>query len=70
MVMRESQISEKDSEFDWRDRLRQWKQMQQSAGSVTSFTDSMTDTFQSTTISILGILQSHVTHDQLRDRVE
>jgi len=39
VLMRTSTLNEAETEFDWRDRLKQWKQVSQSAGAVTSFAD-------------------------------
>ena len=39
MIIKTSQLNEAEKEVDWRDRLRQWKQVGQSSGSITSFAD-------------------------------
>ena len=39
LLIRDGSISQKDVEYDWTDRLRQWKEVQRSRGSVTSMTD-------------------------------
>ena len=33
----EDPFKKKDTEFDWRDRLKQWKKMQQSSGAILDF---------------------------------
>ena len=33
----ESNLNKKDTEFDWKDRLKQWNQVQLSLGTITSF---------------------------------
>ena len=37
VLVQETGIEKKDKEFDWRDRLKNWKQMQQTEGAVTGF---------------------------------
>ena len=39
IVVKTSQLNEAEKEVDWRDRLKQWKKVGQSSGSVTSFAD-------------------------------
>ena len=71
LLVRESQLGEKEKEFDWRDRLRQWKSVQMSSGAVTSFADQRLEEFKSSAFSVLGVLQStKVTAESLRERVE
>ena len=70
LLVRGSSINEKEQEFDWRDRLRQWKQVGQSSGAVTSFADKQVESYQSCAFSVLGVLQADVNSDQLQKRVE
>jgi len=37
-TIQETDIKKTDSEFDWTDRLKAWKQQQHSSGTVKSFT--------------------------------
>mmetsp|Transcript_3428 Transcript_3428/g.3991 ORF Transcript_3428/g.3991 Transcript_3428/m.3991 type:complete len:96 (+) Transcript_3428:53-340(+) len=39
VLLNEGEVNKKDSEYDWRDRMKQWKQRQQTSGSVTNFQD-------------------------------
>ena len=41
VLIQETGIEKKDKEFDWRDRLKNWKQMQQTEGAVTGFDEQL-----------------------------
>ena len=41
VLLNEATISKRDTEVDWKDRLKQWKQRQQTFGAVTSFEDQL-----------------------------
>jgi hypothetical protein len=69
-VIEESVHEEKDKEFDWRDRLKQWKNVQQSGGAVLNFTQKGQETFRSTSISVLGCLQATFSDKDLQDQIE
>jgi hypothetical protein len=43
-------------EFTWRDRLKNWKQMQTSKGAIKSFTEKNKEIYESSTMSILACL--------------
>jgi hypothetical protein len=50
-----------EPEFDWKDRLKSWKQMQTSKGAIKSFTDRKKEIFDSSVMSILACLQTPIT---------
>jgi len=56
--------------FDWKDRLKSWKQMQTSKGSIKSFTDRKKEIFDSSVMSILSCLQTPITAQRIRKQVE
>jgi len=41
LLVKDSNIAKKDTEVDWRNRMKQWKQRQQTDGAVTGFDDQM-----------------------------
>jgi hypothetical protein len=47
---------QKSHEFDWKDRLKQWRQMQTSKGAIKSFTERKKEIFDSSVMSILACL--------------
>lgn len=58
ILVKSSQLKEGEKEVDWRDRLRQWKQVGQSSGSVNSFADQQVEALNSSAFSVLGVLQT------------
>lgn len=70
LLVRDSQIGKRETEYDWRERLRQWKQVQQSAGAVTSFADHKIQAIKSSAFSVLGVLQANVSTQELTEKVE
>lgn len=42
--------------FDWKDRLKSWRQMQTSKGAIKSFTDRKKEIFDSSVMSVLACL--------------
>lgn len=52
--------------FDWKDRLKSWKQMQTSKGSIKSFTDRKKEIFDSSVMSILSCLETPITAQRIR----
>jgi len=58
LLLNEGSISKADSELDWRDRMRQWKDRQQTDGAVNDFQDQIKKQKQSAVFSILGCLQA------------
>ena len=65
IVIDDDQLSRKDVEFDWSDRVKQWKKVQMSSGAITSFENLKQDTFKSCSVSVLGCLQADFTAMQL-----
>jgi len=49
-----------EPEFDWKDRLKSWRQMQTSKGAIKSFTDRKKEIFDSSVMSILACLQTPI----------
>ena len=47
-------------EYDWKDRLKSWRQMQTSKGAIKSYTDRKKEIFDSSVMSILACLQSPI----------
>lgn len=45
-----------EPEFDWKDRLKSWRQMQTSKGAIKSFTDRKKEIFDSSVMSTLACL--------------
>lgn len=58
------------NEFTWRDRLKNWKQMQTSKGAINSFTDKRKEIFESSTMSILACLQTPISSQRIKKQVE
>ncbi|CDW82480.1 hect e3 ubiquitin [Stylonychia lemnae] len=58
------------AEFTWRDRLKQWKQMQTSKGAIKSFTDKKKEIFESSVMSILACLQTPISTQRIKKQVE
>ena len=54
-------ISQKDVEYDWTDRLKQWKKVQMAEGAILDLGEKKQLTSQSTSVAILGLLQSEFT---------
>ena len=70
ILIRKSTLNEAEKESNWTDRLRQWKQVSQSAGAVTSFDDQKLETIQSSAFAVLGVLQASISSQDLQDKVE
>lgn len=56
LLLNEGTIKEHDTELDWKDRLKQWKQRQQTDGAVTNFEDQLNQHSNSAIFSVLGCL--------------
>ena len=54
--LREGDEQQPEHEFDWKDRLKSWKQMQTSKGAIKSFTDRMKEIIDSSVMSVLACL--------------
>ena len=70
VLVQETGIEKKDKEFDWRDRLKNWKQMQQTEGAVTGFDEQLKSQSNSVAFSVLGCLQAPMDSGKLRERTE
>ena len=62
-MMIQSQATVKDDEYDWRDRLKQWKKVQMAEGAIVELGAKSTLNSNSASIAILGLLQSEFTVD-------
>jgi hypothetical protein len=56
--------------FDWKDRLKSWRQMQTSKGAIKSFTDRKKEIFDSAVMSILACLQTPINTQRIKKQVE
>jgi len=61
---------QKDSEYDWTDRLRQWKKVQQAEGAIADLGAKSQLSSNSVTLAVLGLLQSEFGAEQVKDTVE
>ncbi|CDW73494.1 UNKNOWN [Stylonychia lemnae] len=57
-------------EYDWKDRLKSWRQMQTSKGAIKSFTDRKKEIFDSSVMSILACLQTPINTQRIKKQVE
>ena len=57
-------------EYDWKNRLKSWKQMQTSKGAIKSFTDRKKEIFDSSVMSVLSCLQSPIGAQRIKKQVE
>ena len=60
-------LQKKDTEFDWKDRLRQWNQVQLSLGTITSFSKINDAAFKSIPISVISLMQSKFSTAKLKE---
>lgn len=65
-----AQRDEAEPEFDWKDRLKSWRQMQTSKGAIKSFTDRKKEIFDSAVMSILACLQTPISAARVKKQVE
>ena len=63
-------LNRKDTEFDWRDRLKQWNQVQLSLGTITSFSQLGDGAYKSIPLTVLSLMQSSFKYDVLKEEVE
>lgn len=69
--MRESSEGlQPEPEYDWKDRLKSWRQMQTSKGAIKSFTDRKKEIFDSSVMSVLACLQTPITAQRIKKQVE
>ena len=66
----ENTLNRKESAFDWKDRLRQWNQVQLSLGTITSFSQLGDNAYKSIPLSVLSLMQSKHTAEKLQEEVE
>jgi len=55
---------------DWQTRLKSWKQMQTSKGTIKSLTERQTEIWNSGITSILALLQTAIEADQIQKQIE
>ena len=46
----------KDTEYDWRDRFKQWRDVQMSSGAIVDFSELNNEVSKSVQLSVLGCL--------------
>ena len=63
-------LNRKDTEFDWRDRLKQWNQVQLSLGTITSFSQLGDGAYKSIPLTVLSLMQTGFKYDVLKEEVE
>ena len=59
-----------EPEFDWKDRLKSWRQMQTSKGAIKSFTERKKEIFDSSVMSVLACLQTAISAQRIKKQVE
>jgi len=59
-----------DKEFNWTDRLKQWKTHQLSQGAIVDLSSKNQLNSQSSSLAILGLLQSEFSVEQINDVLE
>jgi hypothetical protein len=60
IMIKEPSLEEAESEFNWKDRLKSWRQMQTSKGAIKSYTERNKEIFNSSVTSILACLQTAI----------
>lgn len=70
LIFIKDQIDQNEPEHDWKDRLKQWKQMQTSKGAIKSFTDRKQEIYDSSVMSVLACLQTPINAQKLQKKVE
>lgn len=56
LIQQSNQKQQKDSEYDWRDRLKQWKKVQQAEGAIADIGGKSQLNSNSVALTILGLL--------------
>ena len=69
-VINETTIPKRDSEFDWRDRLTNWHDVQVSAGTIASYSILNKDLLLSCSGAVINCLQAPYSAKQLTESVE
>lgn len=49
-IMAEADLNDKETEFDWKDRLKAWKKVQNSQGLITDFNQINIEHFESSSV--------------------
>jgi predicted DNA-binding antitoxin AbrB/MazE fold protein len=70
VIMIEGTSSKVDKEYDWTDRLKQWKKVQLAEGAIVDLSAKGQLNSQSASLAILGLLQSEFTVDQINKTIE
>ena len=68
--MVQSLTEQKDKEFDWTDRLKQWKKVQLAEGAIVDLSSKKQLNSNSASIAVLGLLQSEFSHDKISQTIE
>ena len=65
LVLEPQTLKKKDTEFDWKDRLRQWSQVQMSLGTISSFSQLGMSAFKSIPCTVIALMQAKHTREKL-----
>ena len=68
--MVQQQTDRKDKEYDWTDRLKQWKKVQLAEGAIVDLSSKKQLNSQSASIAVLGLLQSEFSTEKICETVE
>ena len=68
--MVQQQTDQKDKEYDWTDRLKQWKKVQLAEGAIVDLSSKKQLNSQSASIAVLGLLQSEFSPEKICETVE
>ena len=66
LLIKEPSKDAKDSDYDWKDCLKSWRQMQTSKGAIKSFTERKKEIFDSSVMSILACLQTPINTQRIK----
>lgn len=70
MIQQAGAKQQKDTEYDWTDRLKQWKKVQQAEGAIADLGAKGQLNSNSVSLAVLGLLQSEYTASQVKTTVE
>ena len=70
IIMIDRQQSKEDKEYNWTDRLAQWKKIQMSEGAIIDLSSKSQMNSQSASLAILGLLQSEFSVEQINKTLE
>ena len=70
IIMIDRQQTKVDKEYNWTDRLAQWKKIQMSEGAIIDLSSKSQMNSQSASLAILGLLQSEFSVEQINKTLE